>query len=158
MLRRGCSRPERGTKSWRLLMQNHRTPMCACGCGQAPTKQRLYLHGHNRRIQRPTTTDRFWAKVKKSDACWEWQGGRLPHGYGRIVISRKEGAVRAHRFSWELHFGPIPDGMVICHRCDNPPCVRPDHLFVGTQSDNMRDCVNKGRLRIPEPGSRWRKP
>jgi len=86
---------------------------------------------------------RFWAKVKISGGCWEWQANRNPFGYGQIRI---EGIPRnSHRVSWELAHGPIPPKMRVLHKCDNPPCVRPDHLFLGTQADNMRDMVAKGR-------------
>lgn len=93
---------------------------------------------------------RFWEKVKKTDTCWLWQGFLL-HGtwYGHIALSGKNGkngkTISAHKLSWILHYGPIPDGLFVLHHCDTPPCVRPDHLFLGTQSDNMRDAAAKGR-------------
>ena len=92
----------------------------------------------------------FWAKVKKGDGCWEWQGAtdarptRRP-GYGLVTVNGRR--AKAHRVAWELANGrEIPPGLLACHRCDNPPCVRPDHLFVGTMSDNIRDSVAKGRF------------
>lgn len=91
---------------------------------------------------------RFWRFVRKGAGCWEWTGhSNRPGGYGRFAVqaTRPIVLVVAHRYSWELHFGPIPPGMIVCHRCDNPSCVRPDHLFLGTQSDNVRDSVTKGR-------------
>jgi hypothetical protein len=93
-------------------------------------------------------TVRFWRFVRKGDGCWEWTGGRTAAGWhGRFAVKATRPAVivMAHRFSWELHYGPIPDGMEVCHHCDNPPCGRPDHLFLGTHADNMRDAGNKGR-------------
>jgi len=87
----------------------------------------------------------FWSLVDKrsNDACWEWLGHRNTAGYG---VRSWEGKPRhAHRISWELHNGPIPDGMLVCHHCDNPPCVNPGHLFLGTVSDNAQDKVRKGR-------------
>lgn len=87
---------------------------------------------------------RFWMRVDKSDECWIWTAGRGDHGYGGL--KNDEGrSVSAHRFSYELHHGPIPEGMVVCHRCDNPPCVRPDHLFLGSPADNVQDMFQKGR-------------
>ena len=91
-----------------------------------------------------STEDRFWSHVDKSGNCWLWTAARDWHGYGSFRFPDR--CVKAHRFSYELHFGPIPPGMFVCHHCDNPPCVRPDHIFVGTQSDNMRDASQKGRL------------
>jgi hypothetical protein len=97
-----------------------------------------------------TAEDRFWVHVvcDLASGCWVWSGSRLPAGYGTISIRTGLGAKRqerTHRFSYELHFGPIGAGLIVCHRCDNPPCVRPDHLFLGTNLDNMRDAMTKGR-------------
>lgn len=87
----------------------------------------------------------FWPKVEKTDSCWLWRGEITKDGYGRTG-AKKDGSTRgAHRIAWELTNGPIPDGLFVLHKCDNPPCVRPEHLFLGTQADNRRDCVAKGR-------------
>jgi hypothetical protein len=90
------------------------------------------------------TEDRFWPKVAKSDGCWEWQGSRERGGYGIIGASRHQRARKAHRVSWELHNGPIPAGLDVLHHCDNKPCVRPDHLYLGTNLDNARDRIERG--------------
>lgn len=88
----------------------------------------------------------FWKKVKKSEGCWEWQGC-LSGGYGSVTVNKQ--CLRAHRFVWTFTFGAIPDGLFVCHHCDNRRCVRPDHLFLGTTDDNMRDMVIKGRHHPP---------
>ncbi len=90
---------------------------------------------------------RFWNKVKKEESgCWNWIGA-LRSGYGIIKIDGK--LISTHRLSYILTNGNIPEGMFICHKCDNPKCVNPDHLFLGTRSDNMIDALNKGRIYIP---------
>ena len=88
---------------------------------------------------------RFWEKVRMGDGCWNWTGCLDSKGYGQLTDCRtgKKKHSLAHRVAWELMHGPIPPGLRVLHSCDNPPCVR--HLFLGTQSDNIRDCVNKGR-------------
>lgn len=95
-----------------------------------------------RRNPRGNPVGRFWSHVDQSGECWKWTGMTVV-GYGTLRVNARP--TKAHRFSWELHNGPIPDGLFVCHHCDNPACVRPSHLFLGTHSDNMRDMRAKGR-------------
>jgi hypothetical protein len=90
-----------------------------------------------------TDVSRFWRVVDCGDVCWMWRAGLDRDGYGKFHAAGRH--LKAHRFSWQLHHGPIPTGLFVCHRCDNPGCVRPDHLFLGTASDNNKDCAAKGR-------------
>lgn len=92
--------------------------------------------------------EQFWRKVKRSSRCWEWMGPRTQLGYGLSRIDGK--CVTAARRAWHLVNGPIADGLQVCHHCDNPPCVRPDHLFLGTAKDNMADRLRKGRRSVPQ--------
>lgn len=92
-----------------------------------------------------TPVQRFWSKIDKSGDCWLWIGSVNSAGYPRIQIG--ETMIYGHRFSWELAYGPIPEGMMVCHHCDTPRCVNPSHLFLGTAADNARDMAAKGRVR-----------
>lgn len=144
---------------------NAATPRCGCatggrtcGCGSAgrasigaghePLRNVWhFMYNHAMayaRNHRGTLAERFWRKVDKSGDCWEWTGARgNSTGHGRI---RDQGASKwSHRVSWELTHGPIPKGMFVCHACDNPPCVRPSHLFLGSAKDNSEDMVRKHR-------------
>lgn len=94
-----------------------------------------------------STSEKFWSKVDipAFDDCWPWQGHCDRHGYGSFKQGEK--LTGSHRVAWELTRGPIPEGLHVCHHCDNPPCCNPSHLFLGTHQDNMRDMVAKGRDR-----------
>ncbi len=87
--------------------------------------------------------DRFFHKVDKASDCWGWLAGKDKDGYGKIKVSGK--TVQAHRLSWNIHNGSVPEGVHVLHHCDNPSCVNPDHLFLGTHLDNMHDRDAKGR-------------
>lgn len=101
---------------------------------------------------RRTEEQRFWAKVNKDGAlildtkCWEWTGVRRGR-YAQMGVNRCRKRVYVHRFSYALHFGECPEDMLVCHRCDNPSCVNPEHLFLGKNKDNSHDCLHKGRSR-----------
>lgn len=97
------------------------------------------------RIRRERLVEDFLARMVGNDGCWEWRGACDSEGYGRIVIEGRMG--RVHRIVWEAFNGPIPAGLLALHRCDNPPCCNPDHLFIGTQQQNLADMRAKGRDR-----------
>jgi hypothetical protein len=93
-----------------------------------------------------TPEERFWSKVDKTsnpNGCWEWTGGKIRNGYGSFTLNCK--SIVSHRFSYELYNGSIPTGLHVLHKCDNRICVNPNHLFLGTNQDNMSDKVAKGR-------------
>lgn len=92
---------------------------------------------------------RFWKYISKGPTdsdCWKWTGATDQNGYGRLSLGVGLGPVKSHRFSYEIHKGPIPEGMNICHSCDNPNCSNPGHLWAGTQKENMTDAFLKGRI------------
>ena len=99
--------------------------------------------------QPQSTSERFWKYVRKTETCWLWIGARAKFGYGVLQVgSRYDGTNRvttAHRISYEIANGPIIGDWHVCHHCDTPPCVNPEHLFLGTARDNMRDAASKGR-------------
>jgi len=142
---------------------------CQCGCGRqtnVATKTRMvrgqirgqfnrFIHGHHKDIRNrlKDVIKRFWKKVDKNGPvpkqcpglgpCWLWAGSKKTSGYGHIIYEGRE--IRAHRMAVIIEDGSIPEGMLVMHRCDNPPCVRRTHLIVGNTTDNNRDCVAKGR-------------
>lgn len=99
----------------------------------------------NGRLLTVPVEDRLWNRIHKAaDGCWLWTGATNTMGYGQIYVDGKNRLVT--RTIWALKFGSIPNGLLVLHRCDTPPCCNPDHLFIGNQSDNMRDCASKGRI------------
>lgn len=129
---------------------------CKCGCGQKTNvitrsdpkrgyvigEYYTYLPGH---FARHTYRARFWKRANPGPAneCWLWLGNTTGTGYGQLSI---DGYPKlAHRLSWEMHNGPIPDGLWVLHKCDNHGCVNPNHLFLGTPQDNTQDMIKKGR-------------
>lgn len=139
------------------------TALCKCGCGEPVgtwpknDAKRGRVKGAPKRFRpghygkafpgRMDMAERFWSKVERSDeGCWLWQAGTLKFGYGMFSMPGHDGRpVLAHRIAYMLTYGEIPEGLNVLHRCDVPPCVRPDHLFLGTQGDNVRDMYAKGR-------------
>lgn len=103
---------------------------------------RVWRHGD---VDAGTFARRFEERIDKSGECWIWTGSYSPSGYGRASRGLKK--VRAHRAAYELYVGPITDGLHVLHKCDNPACVNPAHLFLGTHLDNMRDMETKGRAK-----------
>jgi hypothetical protein len=131
----GCSRPLRYPKYG------------ICG-----THYQLYRrNGVPARQPRMNVEQRFYSYVTMPNgplACWGWTGAPDRHGYGSLNLrknSQKTNPIKAHRISYEIHYGPIPDGLYVCHHCDNPPCCNPAHLFLGTHQDNVADMWQKGR-------------
>ncbi len=98
-------------------------------------------------VYRPLA-ERLWAKVDKSGDCWLWTGHRNHDGYGRMLISKRPlRMIFTHRLAWESTYGAVPDDLRVLHRCDNPPCCNPAHLFIGSQPENIADMHAKGRYR-----------
>lgn len=141
---------------------------CQCGCGQKTkpykdTKKSigrikgeparfLQHHGKSRMRSHEQIVSDFWSKIAitaNDDLCWEWQAGKKKKGYGFVGIGG-EIRVSAHRYAWIYPDYVIPEGMQVCHSCDNPSCCNPKHLFLGTNQDNVDDKVNKGRVPIGE--------
>lgn len=131
--------------------KSKRPPQDCKGCGRSFSPSRgslgLYCSRPCARSAKATSLEhKFWKSVEKTDGCWLWKAGKSPYGYGKISHGGK--GLRAHRVSWELHRGPIPEGMLVLHDCpggDNTSCVNPAHLWLGTDADNIADRERKGR-------------
>ena len=111
------------------------------------------------KVTRKTILERFQEKyiAVPESGCLLWEGCFTSDGYGQLKVKGK--MMKAHRVSWELHKGPIPGGLQVCHKCDTPACVNPDHMFIGSDKDNTQDAIKKGRFSGFKPGNiPWNKP
>lgn len=135
-----------GNKTYTMFSWLNLGRVMSCGC-----LKREATIASNKRTKATPAIDRFHdGYVVSESGCWEWRKGKDENGYGVIYVDGR--TEKAHRLSWEIHNGPIPEhdsyhGTMVCHHCDNPSCVNPEHLFIGLANDNVQDMVKKGRNR-----------
>lgn len=145
--------PQRDPITGRYLSAGMRWCTCSwCGIrfernpSEVRTQKRQFCSvAHYNLARTRPIEERFWERVsKRPSGCWLWTGNRVGGGYGALSLA-KQPHILAHRYSWELHRGPIPPDTKVLHTCDTPACVNPDHLWLGSQKDNVRDMITKGR-------------
>jgi hypothetical protein len=117
---------------------------CSVRCACLSRNYNAEVHEKSSKTRASKLSDRFWSRVDKTNTCWNWIGTKGPTGYGYISVKHKN--TRAHRLSWTFVHGPIAEDLCVCHKCDNPSCVNPDHLFLGSNLENRRDSASKGRV------------
>lgn len=138
-----CRAPRTVSRAMASMIRTGRCTGNCRSCSNAALASRLRAEAD------AACASRFWSKVRRGSSCWTWSGRIGDRGYGQFDDGDR--TLRAHRVAWTLTRGEIPAGMQVLHRCDNPACVRPDHLFLGTHDDNMRDMAAKGRQRGGRP-------